>query len=294
MPEIRLDQLLDQQTDDRTPVSQVRADDFLDATTPVEVEEKDFNLMDLLDVPESLSDTWKKQGKIGYFEQARRFREGQTLSYLGNFIPGVSAGIDISNSWQNLEAIKRIQKNEYADNTVQRNKDVLRVKKYLLNLAEEQTRGFSIGGQIARGALQLPSFIGGFAATSGVAKAVGKGAAKALASIDPGKAFDLEFPEPTDMQRGLRAAGIDPASPEGINLLRSSIERKAKGDPGELSKMLDTLGVPKDAPERKQIIAQALQKKITHAPAAQTHLLLQGQVARWSSGRRGRFPPSGR
>ena len=99
--------------------------------------------------------------------------------------------------------------------------------------------------------------------------------AKALANAGAiTQALKMEFPDPTELQKVIQAAGIDPNSPEGRDMLVGGANRKAYGDPGELEKMMDSLGIPKDSPERKSIVAQALSKRITHAPSSSNSITM--------------------
>ncbi|KKL86656.1 hypothetical protein LCGC14_1942520, partial [marine sediment metagenome] len=110
----------------------------------------ELNDFEIVPVSEEQKAIWKKQGPIGYSEQAIRQDKTEMIPF--NPESAIKA-ISLMN------AVKRIQRDNYAKNPDQKEVDVQRVQKFLLKHEEEKIRGFTIGGKITQGVAALPGFM---------------------------------------------------------------------------------------------------------------------------------------
>ena len=173
MGEVRLDDFIKTLSSaDHAESENVRLDDAL-KTQRVPIDTDDFDIISLLKIPESTIIHWLSMGKITFSEHAQGVK-------LGKFVPFVGEGAEMIHSGKVMSAIHRIQANEYKENKVQRNKDMQLAQQYLLGIAEEQVRGYTMGGDVARGLAEMPAFAGEFLMTMGVGTAVKKGVAKGV------------------------------------------------------------------------------------------------------------------
>ncbi len=80
------------------------------------------------------------------------------------------------------------------------------VAEWLAELEERQTRGLSIGGRIAEGILELPSFMIEFLVTGGVFEGAKQGTKRTIARLlqRTGEKFGAEFVEKVSTQTGIR------------------------------------------------------------------------------------------
>ncbi len=110
----------------------------------------------LLEISEAQRKSWEGQGKIGFFEQALR----EEKSELVPFIPSASIPFNAAAAARSiglLRATNRLRDGEGDES--QRKQDLTLVNKYLLRIEEERIRGYSIGGRITQGVMQLPGYM---------------------------------------------------------------------------------------------------------------------------------------
>lgn len=150
--------------------------DELDAMEPRRINHTDIDLTSLVNVPDSLRESWKTEGKIGFAEAINRKSLLDSVPFAGS----ISA---IGSLWKTKNAMDRIRSDNYGDNLEQRNLDVARVQNYLVNLEEKKTRGLSIGAQVGEGISELPAFALEFMLSGGMAKAGGTAAKEAVEKV---------------------------------------------------------------------------------------------------------------
>ncbi len=152
---------------------QMRLSDALALDRPAKVGDpaSEFDASGFMQVPESQRTEWKKQGPIGYMEAATRIDKTEMIPFAGT-VESAAKSVKL------LNAVNRLKLDKYDPIPGQKSQDLDLVNKYLYRMAEEQTRGVTIGGRVISGAGELPSFMGEFLATGGLA-ALGKQAVKA-------------------------------------------------------------------------------------------------------------------
>lgn len=142
-------------------------------TNPVEVSEE-FNMSELLEIPDEMYDEWKKMGKKGWFETARE----QSLM---KYVPVLGTAKSVFDSVRTLDAMKRIQTDfDYSNNPKLRNEDVRIAREYLWSVEESRVRERTLLGKIAAGVSEVPAFAMEFMMTGGVAKMASAGARGAV------------------------------------------------------------------------------------------------------------------
>ena len=128
--------------------------------------ESSFDAAGFMQISDNQRSDWKKQGPIGYGEAATRIDKTEMIPFLGT-VESAAKSVKL------LNAVNRLKLNKYEQIPGQRAQDVDMVNRYMFKMAEEQVRGVTIGGRIITGAGELPSFMGEFLATGGLA-ALGK------------------------------------------------------------------------------------------------------------------------
>ncbi len=164
----RLDEVMRQsapRTDVLTPGTRMRLGDA--AAIP---REKNVDFSEgVTETSDEQVENWEKKGTIGYIEQLRRQDKTEMIPFNPE---GAIKSVKL------LMATNRLR-DEQSD-PKQKALDEALVSNYLDKLEEERVRGFSIGGRIAQGQAQIPSFMIEFIATGGLAavgrKAIRRGA----------------------------------------------------------------------------------------------------------------------
>lgn len=113
-------------------------------------QEEKVDLTDVFDITPEKKLEWDNKGQIGLFESFNR--EG-----LGGFVPLVNPEA----AWRGYtlkSAMDRLQKDTYQD-PAQKEADLQTFNKFAESLAEEQYRGRSLGGDVAKGVAQLPGYM---------------------------------------------------------------------------------------------------------------------------------------
>ena len=153
-------------------------DTLISQRVPVNTDEID--ILSLIEITDSFKTELETMGPIGFMEHARGVK-------FGKYVPFVGSGIEAKHNLDVLMAIRRLQTNEYGENKLQRNRDVQIAQKYLLGIVEEQIRGHSFGGDVARGVAELPALGMELLLTFGIGTAaktaVAKGTTLALKGI---------------------------------------------------------------------------------------------------------------
>lgn len=104
--------------------------------------------------PEMISE-WEGQGTIGVGEAFQRLDKWEMLPVLnGKTLLDDIAVVQSFNAFKNGEFLS--------------NDDKAQIKDFVLDMAEVQTRGYTIGGRITDGALRMPAYIGEMALAVGI------------------------------------------------------------------------------------------------------------------------------
>lgn len=146
------------------PAKGTRLDDYV-SMMPVPAQEP------LIEFSDEWREEQKAKGEIGYIETLRRKRKLEML-------PAVPA----VNSVFLLNAAKRWRRNQYDDDK-QKEEDKELLSRFLEKKEEERIRGFSLGGHVARGQVELPAYMLEFALTGGVASLGRAAAAKGVTAL---------------------------------------------------------------------------------------------------------------
>ena len=152
--------------DDRPVSKSMRLGDFMAQERQV-VEDPEL-IPGLYQPTEEQTSAWNEKGKIGYFEQAIRMNKKRLIPfYFGDSVK----------TFKTWRAVNRLTADDYKADPEARDQDIQKVNDFLELLAEENTRGFTIGGRITQGVGELPAYLTEFLATGGIAS-IGKQAVK--------------------------------------------------------------------------------------------------------------------
>lgn len=210
--QIPIDDLMGmRRADEVEPISLVSADPELN---PAVLQEKALFSEGIYDVPDNVKDVWSSRGPIGFAEQMSREDKSEMIPFNPE---GAARSIHLYDAVQRLRGEKAYE--EFYDRPIQiaaekalgvglregfearaavadrvqverisaaeqRQIDEELVRNFLLRTEEERIRGFTIGGNIARGVAALPAYMGEFILTGGLAAggrfAVRKGIQKVI------------------------------------------------------------------------------------------------------------------
>jgi len=121
----------------------------------------------------------RDQGPIGIGEAFDRQKKLELIPF---------SPTGVMDAWSVHSSVTRLQKDEYGDDWLSRQKDEENVLQFMRSLEEEQIRGFTWGSNVYRVASQMPAFMVEFMATGGMASLAKKGIQKGAISVAKGVA----------------------------------------------------------------------------------------------------------